>query len=92
MDLSIPVRGKMKYAGESLAMDIWDDRRPIYVRRPEASSALLMRGLDSSRPRKLRVTRTNVPSHVISPKYTGCAGRLFSEKDRTSHGLCRDCL
>lgn len=44
MDLSIPVRVEMKYAGGSLAVATWDDRRPICVRRPEATGALLMRG------------------------------------------------
>lgn len=48
MDLSIPVRVEMKYAGGSLAVATWDDRRPICVRRPEATGALLMRGPDSS--------------------------------------------
>lgn len=43
MDHSIPVRGEMKYAEEPLADGTWDDRRPIYVRRPEATGALLMR-------------------------------------------------
>lgn len=80
MDLSIPVRVEMKYAGGSLAAATWDDRRPICVRRPEATGALLMRGPDSSLsvslspPRKLHVTRTNVLSRVISPEYTGYAG------------------
>lgn len=74
MDLSIPVRVEMKYAGGSLAAATWDDRRPICVRRPEATGALLMRGPDSSLsvslspPRKLHVTRTNVLSRVISPR------------------------
>lgn len=81
MDLSIPVRVEMKYAGGSLAVATWDDRRPICVRRPEATGALLMRGPDSSLslspPRKLHVTHTNVLSRVISPEYTGYACWLF---------------
>lgn len=31
-----------------IAVATWDDRRPICVRRPEATGALLMRGPDSS--------------------------------------------
>lgn len=80
MDLSISVRVEMKYAGGSLAAATWDDRRPIYVRRPEASGALLMRGPDSSLPRKLHVTRTNVRSRVISPEYTRICCLTFLRK------------